>query len=126
MNRDFLLAIILLIIIDLLWLVPFSGPAYQKMIPRIQGGSKMEVNLYAGAIVYLLMAFVLVQYGLPSRGAKKFNFMKPFLLGVCVYGVYDFTAAAVLKNWNIPLAIGDTIWGGILFTATAYVLWRFF
>jgi uncharacterized membrane protein len=31
------------------------------------------------------------------------------------YGLYDTVNYGLLKNWNLMLAVQDTIWGGILF-----------
>ena len=43
------------------------------------------------------------------------------LFGIILYGVYDFTAAAVLKNWDIKLAIKDILWGGFVYFITSLV-----
>lgn len=120
---DFFVAIILLFVIDLFWLLGYAGNAYQKMIFKIQGSS-MRINMFYGFIVYILMAILVVNYGL-SFSKTEFNYIRPFILGLCVYGVYDFTAGAVIKNWDIRLALMDTLWGGLLFTFVSYVMWRF-
>ena len=39
-----------------------------------------------------------------------------------LYGVYDFTAAAVIKNWDIKLALVDVLWGGIVYFIACYGL----
>ena len=44
-----------------------------------------------------------------------------FILGLIIYGVYDFTAAAVLKNWDKKTMVIDIIWGGILFYLTPLI-----
>ena len=41
--------------------------------------------------------------------------------GLIVYGVYDATAAAVLKKWDIKLATIDVAWGAFLFFVATYV-----
>lgn len=117
----FIRVLVLLVIIDLVWLIPFANPGYQSMIQTIQRGTPMKTNIWSGIVVYLLMTTLLIQYGLP----KTWNWKQPFLLGLCTYGIYDFTASTVFHQWNIPLAIMDTIWGGILFTIVAYIIHHF-
>ena len=47
--------------------------------------------------------------------------MDAFLLGIVIYGVYESTNYAILKNWNIKAVALDTLWGGILFALTTKV-----
>jgi uncharacterized membrane protein len=45
-----------------------------------------------------------------------------FLLGIVIYGVYETTNYALFSNWSIISVIIDTLWGGLLFATTAYVV----
>jgi uncharacterized membrane protein len=45
-----------------------------------------------------------------------------FLLGLCVYAVYDFTNLATLVNYDWRFAVADSLWGGVLFMIVYYVL----
>ena len=47
-----------------------------------------------------------------------------FLFGVILYGVYDFTAGAVLKKWDFQLAIADILWGGIVYFLTCLITFK--
>ena len=42
-----------------------------------------------------------------------------------VYAVYDFTVMAIFKDYPLYLALGDTLWGGILFTGVRYLADKF-
>ena len=42
-------------------------------------------------------------------------------LGLIIYGIFDFTNLSLFKNYNLKIAIIDTIWGSILFTLTTYI-----
>lgn len=47
-----------------------------------------------------------------------------FFLGIVIYGVYESTTYALLKQWKLKTLIIDTLWGGILFAlTTAIVYW---
>jgi len=63
--------------------------------------------------VYACLTFLvykLIQYRIPDKDV--------FLLGMCVYGIYEGTNYAVFKNWPPYLFVVDTLWGGILLYLT--------
>ena len=101
------------------------GKRYNIMIPKIQG-SKMETNMLYAFFSYLLMLIGLNVFVLPNLDMKNINIADclkyGFLFGIVVYGVYDFTAAAVIKNWDIQLALVDILWGGIVYFLACYGL----
>ncbi len=39
-----------------------------------------------------------------------------------IYGVYETTNYALLKNWSILTVFIDTLWGGLLFAFTTYII----
>jgi uncharacterized membrane protein len=45
-----------------------------------------------------------------------------FLFGLVVYGVYETTNYALFNKWSIYTVIMDTLWGGILFALTTYIV----
>ena len=52
---------------------------------------------------------------------KNLNYLETFALGIFVYGVYDLTTMAVLKNWKLTTVILDTLWGGTLFVLVKFL-----
>jgi len=38
-----------------------------------------------------------------------------------VYGIYDYTSASVLENWDHDLAMIDIIWGIFVYAIAAYI-----
>ena len=46
-----------------------------------------------------------------------------FFLGIVIYGVYESTTYALLKQWKIKTLIMDTLWGGILFALTTGIVY---
>ena len=49
------------------------------------------------------------------------SLLEAFLLGFIIYGIYDSTNYATLKNWDPYLAIMDSLWGGTLFALTTFI-----
>ena len=101
----------LIAVLDLPWLL-LSNTFASGMIRKIQG-SEMELRAFPAIIVYFALAY-LAQ--IPKTA------MDAFLLGLCVYAVYDFTNLATLAKYDWRFAIADSLWGGILFTIVHYAL----
>lgn len=105
----------LMFLLDLPWLA-FIGGDYSAIVRKIQGGNEVRMRPLAGLVVYPAMAFL----ALKTKDLKD-----AFLTGAAVYAVYDFTVMAVFKEYPLYLALGDTLWGGILFLAIRYVVDKF-
>ena len=65
------------------------------------------------------MVLGLFVFVLPN--VKKINdvFLYGTLFGIIVYGVYDFTCAAIFEDFDKKLMIYDILWGGALYTITS-------
>jgi hypothetical protein len=98
-------------VLDLPWLL-FQGPAVQDIIRDIQGGRSMVTRLWGGIPVYLALAYCLTQVESAPRA---------FLLGMCIYAVYDFTQIVTFDKYPIGFAIADTLWGGVLMALAWWV-----
>lgn len=105
----------LIFLLDLPWL-SFIGGDYSALVRKIQGGSEPRMRPLAGIVVYPALAFLAL---------KTTSLKDAFLTGAAVYAVYDFTLMAVFKDYNIGMAIADTMWGGTLFVATRYIVDKF-
>lgn len=124
MNTKFIvLSVVILLVFDFLWIGLFMGNQYKKQTRRIQG-SEMEVNYKFALMAYILMVVGLILFVLPNiREGREFkdSLIYGFTFGVVVYGVYDFTAGAVFKNWNTKLAMIDILWGGFVYFMASYI-----
>lgn len=76
-----------------------------KMFRSIQGSS-IQVVWWAVPVVYVALAYLLLQTKGPSEA---------FGLGVATYAVYDFTNLATLRGYEPWFAVMDSLWGGALF-----------
>jgi uncharacterized membrane protein len=103
----FILVALAMLLIDLPWLTLIGGD-YNAAIQKIQGGKEVRMRPIAGIVVYPALAFLAL---------RTSSLKDAFLTGACVYAVYDFTVLAVFKDYPLYLAVGDTLWGGILFSA---------
>ena len=109
----------LLLSLDALWLSTYMGPQYRKMIPRIQLDEMSPKLLYA-LFAYTLLVAGLNIFVIPNINKFNDSIKYGFLFGIIIYGVYDFTAAAIFNKWDIKLAVIDILWGGMLYFLSAY------
>ena len=83
------------------------------MVAKIQR-TAIQMRLEGAVIVYLLLA-VALYYFIVKPGLSVW---KAGLLGLVIYGTFDFTNYAMFKNYDLKIAIMDTVWGSLLFMAT--------
>lgn len=118
--KKILLVSIIVLVIDLLWLSLFLGKYFGKMVLKIQG-EDMVVNNYIAFLSYLFIIFSIYYFIILKDNSKMH--LDAFLLGLFVYGIFEFTSGAIFKKWEIlPLFI-DTVWGGILYLLT-YIIYK--
>jgi hypothetical protein len=86
-----------------------------KVIQSVQKQSS-NMRYLPAALVYAYLTLVVM-------GLLKYNvsIRDSFLLGMCIYGIYEGTNYATLEKWPLYLFIADTIWGGILISLTTYI-----
>ena len=90
---------------------------FNKQIQSVQGSS-LDINYLGVAFCYLFLITGLNYFIIKPH--KSVN--DAFLLGVIIYGVYETTNYALLKNWSIFTVLIDTLWGGALFASTTYII----
>ena len=118
MFKNILVILILLLLIDAIWL-SYIKDMYMNQIEIIQK-KQVSPNLISAALVYVLLAIGLYYFTKDEVDIKE-KVVKGVLLGLVSYGVYDFTNGALFSDWNMKIAVADTLWGGILMGSTAYV-----
>jgi len=90
---------------------------FQKQIQSVQG-SAVKINFLGAAICYVFLIIGINYFIIKPR--KSIN--EAFLLGLVIYGVYETTNYALFKNWSLVTVVIDTLWGGILFAVTTYIV----
>jgi uncharacterized membrane protein len=111
-----LVSAIVLVCLDMAYLKTF-GNYFSKQVSQVQG-SKMQVNYLAAIICYIFLIIGLNYFIIKPRRSVN----DAFLLGIVVYGVYETTNWAILKNWSAVSVVIDTLWGGTLFALTTFII----
>lgn len=112
---DIIMLSVIVLSIDYLYLSFVGGPPFLRMVSKIQN-EKPVVNMYSAAVAYMFIIVALYKFAINSS-----SYFDSFLLGVVIYGIFDFTNMAVFKKYEIKVAIQDTIWGGVLFVTVHYI-----
>lgn len=113
--HNFLRVVCLFVLLDAGYLFTMKTHLNRQIV-RVQ---KQPVVLRVSGVIlcYILLLFCLYHFILrPSKSV-----MDAFLLGVCVYGVYETTNYASFINWSLSTVLMDTLWGGILFATVTYL-----
>jgi uncharacterized membrane protein len=111
-----LVTAVILLSLDSIYIYVFSN-MFMKQIEDVQG-SPLTLNLVGAIPCYIILISGLYYFIIkPNR-----TVMDAFLLGLFVYGVYEFTNLAIIKKWNIQTVMIDTLWGGLLFATTTYII----
>ena len=118
--REIILASIIFIGVDSIWLSLIMKNHFAELIMKIQN-SEMELNLLAALFCYIYLVGGLYHFVITKT--KKFDVIQILILsvpyGLATYGTYDFTTAAVLKDWDLLTAFMDVAWGAILCSITS-------
>ena len=115
-NFLLLVSAIIFIVLDFVYLNLIKG-YFDNQIKMVQG-SPIKINYLGAALCYILLIFGINYFIIKPRKSVS----DAFLLGIIIYGVYETTNLALFKNWSILTVIIDTLWGGILFAATTYIV----
>lgn len=118
--KNFSVALISFLILDFVWLgfiVKDFNLRQLANIGRIENG-QFDLAYFPAFLIYVLMALAVVIFVLP-KVAGEASVVWPFLwgalLGLIVYGVYDLTNLAILKNYPLHFALLDIAWGTVVF-----------
>lgn len=134
---DLVVLAIIVLALDAVFLYTISD-MFSRQIMLVQG-TALKVNIPSAVICYILIVFGLYYFVLrhiivpnASSAAAAIQNMRlrdgmiaAFFLGVFVYGVFETTTLALLRNWSPMTAVIDTTWGGTLFALSAYLFYTY-
>ena len=116
---DYIVSAFSMLALDSVYLSTIGGSLFGKMVKNIQK-EEMKINIYGAIGCYILLVLVLYKFIILERKSPT----DAFILGLCVYGVFDFTNIAIFKNYKWIPAMLDTLWGGVLFYLVTLVTYK--
>lgn len=134
---DLIVVAVIVLALDAVFLT-LTKDLFARQVMLVQG-TAMKVNIPSAAICYILIVvglyyFVLRHVIVPNAtsAAAALQTMRigdgiktAFFLGIVVYGVYETTTLAILRNWSPTTALIDTTWGGTLFALSTYIFYKY-
>jgi uncharacterized membrane protein len=114
----YLLAAILFVVLDGFYL-NFVKDYFNSQVKKIQG-TPIKINLIYTAITYVFLIFGLNYFIIQKHRSVK----DAALLGLVIYGVYEFTNISLFSNWSLLTVIMDTTWGTILYSLTTFLVYK--
>jgi uncharacterized membrane protein len=111
-----LITAIVFVIIDGIFLTMMK-PYFENQVKLVQG-SALKLNITATLLCYVFLIFGIYYFIIqPNKSVQD-----AFLFGIVIYAVYETTSRALLTKWKWSTVIIDTLWGGILFALTAWIM----
>ena len=123
----FLIILVCMLVIDVIWWGFLAKNFYKeemKNIGRFKGGN-FDVKIIPTAILYILMALGLMYFVDPKSGIEISNLFRGAFLGLLMYGVYDLTNYALLRDFSLKLAAIDMLWGSFLLGIVSFIAGAF-
>ena len=115
-----LLAALIFLIIDIIWL-SFAVKYFYR--PNIGHLLLNKPVMWAAAMFYIIYVFgigvVIIEPSINLDNTISFLF-KAFVFGLVVYGTYNLTNMATVKGWSPSVVLVDMIWGGSLTAFSSY------
>lgn len=116
--KTVLLSGVIFVGLDAIYLSAMKG-FFEMQIIAVQR-SALQFRLFGAIMCYLLLVGGLYYFILRTRRP----IVDAFLLGILIYGVYESTTYALLKEWKLQTLVMDTLWGGILMTLTTFLVYK--
>lgn len=113
---EYLIASIILVIIDSIWLGYIATGFFKSQIKSIQN-SPLKLNITAVILAYLFIIFGLNYFIIKPHKSP----LEAAFLGWIIYFIYDLTNKATLDKYSWITVIIDGLWGGVLFGSTTYL-----
>ena len=110
MTKDIIILSVLIILIDSIYLSLVGKPLFGAMIKNIQG-TDLKMNIPSAVVTYIFIILGMYYFIISPNKTP----MDAFILGICIYAVFDFTNMTLFQNYDLKTAIIDTLGGGILF-----------
>jgi uncharacterized membrane protein len=115
-NFLFLISAILFVTIDSLYLSLIKN-FFTKQITDVQG-TAVKMNFLAAILCYIFLIIGLNYFIIRPRRSIQ----DAFLLGLIIYAVFETTNKTLFSKWSWITVIMDSLWGGILFAVTTYLV----
>ena len=116
----FIFSLILFLVLDWIWFSLFMKAfAKEQLVGFLRfSGDNIDVNMIAAGAAYLCMALSVSVFLAPQLSNASFSkaLGYSFLMGLIIFGIFDFTNLALFKSYPMKFVIADVLWGCFLYS----------
>ena len=98
-------------VLDGIWIYGLVQDFYSEKLAPLYGRGDWKLNPWAGVLAYFALSLGLTIFVVPAARELWEAAAYGLVYGLAVYGVYDFTNAALFKKYSEDLVWADLIWG---------------
>lgn len=122
------IAFLVIIILDLLWLTSMKA-MYGELVEHVQGKPlrvKAVGAFIAYAAIFVSMAFIaipMIQVAMKKTSTHLLWLSLRYagVLGLVIYAIFNATNIAIFWNYDMDIAVYDTMWGIFVYTISAFL-----
>jgi uncharacterized membrane protein len=121
--KDLAITFLVLLVVDTIYLYLVRN-IFRNQVGMVQKQA-LSVSKIAFILTYVLMASMFYFLVIDSCATSKLirsRYLYAFLMGIFVYGVFEFTNKALFINWKWSTVFLDMIWGGLLFLISYVII----
>jgi uncharacterized membrane protein len=108
-------SVVVMCVLDILYLQWNKG-SFQRTLSDIQG-QPLQMRIESAVACYVIMTTGLWYFVLRERRSP----WTALFLGLFGNGIYTTTMYATLRRYPLPMAVTDTLWGGVRFASTTWI-----
>ena len=118
MWKTILIITVIMLVLDAIYLTA-TRSIFGEVVAKIQRVA-IQMRVEGTIVVYALLVLGLYKFIISERRPVK----DAAILGLVIYGVFDFTNYAMFKNYDLGTALMETAWGTTLMALTSYLVYQ--
>lgn len=116
--KIFVLVFVVFLVIDLPMILYINKDMYFDAFKKInKKKSPKGLRVYISAFI----AYFLLAFGIYYFSVKQNSSFNGLILGLVIYGIYNYTNYATIRKYPLQLTLIDTAWGAILCGIVGYL-----
>lgn len=122
---SWIVSLLLIIMIDSIWFSMTANGFYKVYLSHV---FTKDFNYIAALIFYLLYSFgityLVIIPGLQQRLQWTQILCQGLVIGLMVYGAYDLTNHATIKDWPMIVTVIDILWGAAVTSTVGVITYK--
>ena len=116
--KIFSLVLAIFLVIDLPMILYINRDMYEITFKKINKKKNPKgLRVYISAVI----AYMLLAFGIYYFSVKQHNSFNGLILGLVIYGVYNYTNYATIRKYSLNQTLIDTAWGTVLCGIVGYL-----